>query len=466
MINFQNVLGILYFSGHSGFFLIDNSNRRSAMYKTLYTVLVSFLTILVATGLTAAEYKGPNLSGQTVSIAGPWLTGDEENFDKVNAYFEKATGAKVDYAGSDSFEQQIVIDIKAGSPPNLAAFPQPGLAANMAAIGGLVPLGDDMENWVKNNYAAGPSWVDLGTYPDKSGNDQFYGFFYNVNVKSLVWYVPENFEAGGYEIPKTMEELIALSDQIVKDGGTPWCIGLGSGDATGWPATDWVEDIMLRTQTPDVYDGWVANTVKFNDPRVVNAIETFGKFAKNNDYVEGGSRAVGATDFRDSPKGMFTVPPKCYMHRQASFIPAFFPKGVEVGTDADFFYFPAFQAKAAQLGNPVLGGGTLMAITKDSPATREYMKYLQHPKSHEIWMSGKGFLTPHKGVNLNAYSSGILRKQGEILQNATTFRFDGSDLMPGAIGAGSFWSQMVFYVSGASAQKVADNIQNSWDAIK
>ena len=263
-----------------------------------------------------------------------------------------------------------------------------------------------------------------------------------------------------------MEELIALSDQIVKDGGTPWCIGLGSGDATGWPATDWVEDIMLRTQTPDVYDGWVANTVKFNDPRVVNAIETFGKFAKNNDYVEGGSRAVGATDFRDSPKGMFTVPPKCYMHRQASFIPAFFPKGVEVGTDADFFYFPAFQAKAAQLGNPVLGGGTLMAITKDSPATREYMKYLQHPKSHEIWMSGKGFLTPHKGVDLNAYSSGILRKQGEILQNATTFRFDSSDLVPGVIGAGFFWSQMVFYVSGASAQKVADNIQNSWDAIK
>lgn len=436
------------------------------MKKIIQGIFGAVLTIAIATGLTAAEYKGPNLSGQTVTIAGPWLTGDEQNFDKVNGYFEKVTGAKVDYSGSDSFERQIVIDIKAGSPPNLAAFPQPGLAANMAVIGGLVPLGDDMENWVRNNYAAGPSWVDLGTYPNKNGNDEFYGFFYNVNVKSLVWYVPENFEAGGYEIPKTMEKLIALSDQIVKDGGTPWCIGLGSGDATGWPATDWVEDIMLRTQTPDVYDGWVENSVKFNDPRVVNAIETFGKFAKNNDYVEGGSRAVGATDFRDSPKGMFTVPPKCYMHRQASFIPAFFPKGVEVGTDADFFYFPSFEAKAAQLGNPVLGGGTLMAITKDSQATREYMKYLQHPKSHEIWMSGKGFLTPHKGVDLNSYSSGILRKQGEILQNATTFRFDGSDLMPGAIGAGSFWSQMVFYVSGASAKKVADNIQNSWDSIK
>ncbi len=439
------------------------------MKKLMKSMMAAVATVALASVAYAGGhggYKGPDLTGQTVTIAGPWLTADEASFEKVVAAFEKATGAKVEYSGSDSFEQQIVIDIKAGSPPNLAAFPQPGLAANMAAIDGLVPLGNEAAQWVRDNYAAGQSWVDLGTYSNKAGQDQFYGFFYNVNVKSLVWYVPENFEAAGYEVPKTMEDLIALSDQIVKDGGTPWCIGLGSGDATGWPATDWVEDIMLRTQTPDVYDGWVTNSVKFNDPRVVNAIETFGKFAKNDSYVEGGSRAVGATDFRDSPKGLFSVPPKCYMHRQASFIPAFFPEGVQVGTDADFFYFPPFAAKAAELGNPVLGGGTLLAITKDSPATREFMRYLQHPMSHEIWMAEGAFLTPHKGVDVAKYPNPTQRKTGEILLNATTFRFDGSDLMPGAIGAGAFWSQMVFYVSGASAQKVADNIQTTWDSIK
>ena len=153
-----------------------------AMHRPLLTAGCAALICVPA---YAGEYKGPNLKGQTVTIAGPWLTGDEDNYDAVNAYFEKATGAKVDYAGSDSFEQQIVIDIKAGSPPNLAAFPQPGLAANMAAIGGLVPLGNDVASWVRKNYAAGQSWVDLGTYEDKSGRDQFYGFFYNVNVKSL-----------------------------------------------------------------------------------------------------------------------------------------------------------------------------------------------------------------------------------------------------------------------------------------
>lgn len=405
-----------------------------------------------------------NLKGQTVSMIGPWLGPDRDLIESVLVYFEAATGAKVDYAGSDSFEQQIVIDVKAGSPPNIAIFPQPGLAADIASKGGLVPLGKKTENWVKNNYAAGQSWVDLGTYKNKNGKKEFYGFFYKVDLKSLVWYIPDNFDEMGYEVPRSMEELIKLSDQIVKDGGTPWCIGLGSGDATGWPATDWVEDIMLRTQSPDVYDKWVANEIPFNDSRVVNAIKIFGSFAKNDKWVAGGASSVGSTDFRDSPRGMFSIPPKCYMHRQASFIPSFFPKGTQLGVDADFFYFPAYASK--KLGKPVLGAGTLWAITKDSKATRHFMDFLKTRLANEIWMSQSGFLSALKGVNLDAYGNNTLRKQGEILLNATTFRFDGSDLMPGAIGAGSFWTGMVNYVSGTSEKKVADSIQASWDAIK
>lgn len=433
---------------------------RTAAMAAVFVGVVAFATAPAS----ADDYKGPNLKGQTLTIAGPWLTGDEESFEKVTAYFEKATGAKVEYAGSDSFEQQIVIDIKAGSPPDLAAFPQPGLAANMAANGGLVPLGDDTAAWVRDNYAAGKSWVDLGTMKEKGGQEKFFGIFFNVNLKSLVWYAPENFEDAGYDVPASMEDLLALSDEIVADGGTPWCIGLSSGDATGWPATDWVEDIMLRSYAPDVYDGWVSNEMKFNDPRVVAVLETFGKFAKNDAYVDGGAKAVGSIDFRDSPKGLFDVPPKCYMHRQASFITAFFPESAKVGEDADFFYFPSFASKG--LGNPVLGGGTMMAMTKDGEAARAFIEFLKHPKSHEIWMQDGAFLTAHKGVDLNAYATPTLRKQGEILQNATTFRFDGSDLMPGAVGAGSFWTGMVDFVSGASAQEVADSIQTSWDTVK
>ena len=141
-----------------------------------------------------------DLSGQTVSVLGLWLGPDRDLVNSVLDYFVAATGANVQYAGSDSFEQQIVIDIQAGSPPNLAVFPQPGLAADQASKGGLVPLGDEMRQWTLDNYAAGQSWVDLGTYNDQDGNPQYYGFFYKVDLKSIVWYVPENFEDAGYEV--------------------------------------------------------------------------------------------------------------------------------------------------------------------------------------------------------------------------------------------------------------------------
>nr|WP_321463443.1 ABC transporter substrate-binding protein [uncultured Cohaesibacter sp.] len=408
--------------------------------------------------------KNVDLSGETLTISGPWLGVDKDLFMSVVAYFEDATGAKVQYAGSDSFEQQIVIDTGAGSAPNVAVFPQPGLAADLASKGYLVPLGDETRDWLKENYAAGQSWVDLGTYKSKDGEPTFYGFPYKADLKSLVWYVPENFEDAGYEVPETMEDLKALTEQIVADGGTPWCIGLGSGAATGWPATDWVEDMMLRTASPDTYDKWVTNEIPFNDPAVVTAIEEFGWFARNDAFVDGGAGAVATTDFRDAPKGLFTSPPKCYLHKMASFIPSFFPEGTELGVDADFFYFPAYAGK--DLGKPVLGAGTLFAITKDSKAAQAFIQFLETPISHEIWMAQSGLLTAYKGVNLDAYANSTLHKQGEILLNATTFRFDGSDLMPGKIGAGSFWTGMVDYAGGKDAKDVASEIQKSWDALK
>ncbi|SFI87052.1 ABC transporter substrate-binding protein [Celeribacter neptunius] len=427
------------------------------MKKTLYSGAA-----LLA--LVAGAAQAQDLSGQQLTIAGPWIGADQEMVEQVLAVFEEKTGADVRYVGSDSFEQQIVIDAEAGSAPNIAVFPQPGLAADMAKRGFLSPLPEGTEQWVLDNYAAGQSWVDLGSYAGPDGNKALYGFFYKVDLKSLVWYVPENFEDAGYEVPTTMEELKALTEQIVADGETPWCIGLGSGGATGWPATDWVEDMMLRTQPPEVYDGWVSNEVKFDDPRVVAAIDEFGWFARNDAFVSGGAGAVASTDFRDSPKGLFTSPPQCYMHRQASFIPAFFPEGTVVGEDADFFYFPAYAEK--DLGQPVLGAGTLWAITSASPVADAFIEFLETPEAHEAWMSQKGFLTPHKGVDKSKFGDPTTAAMNEILLGATTFRFDGSDLMPGGVGAGSFWTGMVDYAGGEPAADVAKSIQESWDALK
>ncbi|MGF7008488.1 ABC transporter substrate-binding protein [Aminobacter sp. BE322] len=411
------------------------------------------------------ELKKVDLKGETLTIFGPWRGEDEALARSVLDYFSEATGAEIKYSSSENYEQQIVIDTQAGSPPNIAILPQPGLIQDLASKGLLTPLDEGTANFVKENYGAGQSWVDLGTYKDKDGKPGFYGFPFKADLKSLVWYVPENFEEAGYEVPKTWEDLQALTDKIVADGGVPWCIGLGSGGATGWPATDWVEDIMLRTQAPDVYDKWTRNEIPFNDPAVVNALDIFAKIATNDKYVDGGKAAVAATDFRDSPKGLFAVPPKCYLHRQASFISSFFPEGTKLGEDADFFYLPPMAAKP-ELGNPVLGGGTLFTIAKDSKAARAFIDFLKMPLAHEIWMAQSGFLTPLKTANKEAYANDALKKQGEILVNASTFRFDGSDLMPGKIGAGAFWTGMIDLVGGKAPADVAADIQKSWDAIK
>ncbi|NCM96015.1 MAG: alpha-glucoside ABC transporter substrate-binding protein, partial [Rhodobacterales bacterium] len=118
------------------------------------------------------------------------------------------------------------------------------------------------------------------------------------------------------------------------------------------------------------------------------------------------------------------------------------------------------------LGKPVLGAGTLFVITQDSPVAQAFMQFLQTPLAHEIWMAQSGFLTPLKSVNPDAYGDPTLRKMGDILLQADTFRFDGSDLMPGAIGAGVFWTGMVDYVGGKDAATIATDIQKTWDTLK
>ena len=117
-----------------------------------------------------------------------------------------------------------------------------------------------------------------------------------------------------------------------------------------------------------------------------------------------------------------------------------------------------------ELGNPVEGSGNLVTITKDSPAAEAFIQFLETPIAHEIWMAedNSSFLSAMKTVNTKVYSSDVLRKFGDILLGATTFRFDGSDLMPSAVGTGTFWTGMVDFVNGKSTADVTAAIDASW----
>ena len=414
-------------------------------------LLLTFFAILA---LTLASCGGtPSVEGETVTIFS--ACGEEQCkvFEQNFVGFEERTGIDVVVEGSPDFETLAVVRSEAGDPYDILNFPQPGLMASMAKDGFLVDLGEFVSD-SEMSAAYTQSWIDLG-----SVDGTVYGVWHGADVKSLVWYAKPAFDAAGYAIPETWAELVALSDQIVADGGVPWCIGIESGGASGWPATDWVEDIMLRTQPPEVYDAWTSGALKFDSPEVRNAFEELGKLWFNEDYVLGGTTGILTTNFGDSPTPLFSDPPGCFMHRQASFIPNFFPEGSEIGVDVDYFYLPPM---GTEFGKPVLGSGNLISLANDTPAGREVVKFMLTPESIEAEVKAGNALAAMKGVPSDWYPTSTLAGFADILANADTFRFDGSDLMPGEVGAGSFWTGTVDWVGGKSLDEVLPAIDAAW----
>ncbi len=402
-----------------------------------------------------AYTKGEDFSGKTVNVFGAFVDEDASRFEKSMVPFEEETGMEVEYEGSGDFESLIAVRTEGGDPPDIAVFPQPGLMSDMVDRGFVVDLNDHIEmSYLKEHYHE--DWMTLATV-----GDTLAGVWYRASVKSLVWYAKPIFEEEGYEIPTSWDELLALSDQMVADGYTPWSIGIESSGATGWVATDWMEDIMLRTASPEKYDQWVTGQLGFNSPEVKNAAETMGKIWFNEDYVLGGVNSILTVPFGDAATPLVQDPPKALMHRQASFITAFFPDDTNIGEEVDYFYFPEIDP---QFGEPVLVAGDCFSAMTDKPETLAVIRWLATPESTKGWLQSGGFVAPHKDTPLDWYPSELDRRYAEILINADTVRFDGSDLMPGSVGAGSFWKGMVNLVRkrGENLEDVMKNIDQSW----
>ncbi|MFP4394176.1 MAG: ABC transporter substrate-binding protein [Anaerolineales bacterium] len=433
-------------------------------WNLVLSLLVVLAMVLSACGGGGGEGEGegePSGDGgeeetKVVDIFGAFVDEDARRFRDSMKPFIDRTGIEIEYEGSGDFETLILVRIEGDDPPDIAAFPQPGLLADFVDKDQVI----DLTEWFDDGYLEEQyeqHWLEMATMDGIMA-----GVWYRANVKSLVWYPVPEFSEAGYEVPETWEEMIALSDQMVADGNTPWCIGIESAGATGWVATDWMEDIMLRTQPVEKYDAWVEGELPFDSPEVKNAAEIMGEIWFNDDYVLGGTPSILTTPFGDAPTPMFDDPPSCYMHRQASFIPAFFPEGVTVGEDVNYFYLPPI--KPDEIPQPVLGAGDLFAAFRDRPEVREVMEYLTTGESTKAWLESGGFVSPHNDTPLDWYPSDVDRGYAEILSEASVFRFDGSDLMPGAVGAGAFWTGMVDYVNagGENLDAVMESIDDAW----
>lgn len=415
------------------------------MRKSL-VVLFSFLLVFsLACGALAQD--------RVVTMMGVWGGQELEAFEAVMAAFTAKTGIKVQFEGTRDLPTLLRTRLQAGNPPDVAAIPGPGAMLEYYNDGALVDLSTTLDmDTVRAEL--NPAWLELGAI-----DGGFYALAISADIKSLVWYRPDVWAEKGYQVPTTWDEMEALMEQMVANGDTPWAIGVESGAASGWPATDWIEDIMLRTAGPEVYDQWVNHEIPWTDPRVKEAFEVFGKIARNSDLVYGGPTTVLATNFGDSVAELFTEPPRAMMHRQASFITSFIQDAVpnvKIGEDVAFFGFPMIKPEH---GNPMLGAADLVAQFRATPEAAEFMNFLASAEAQEIWVGKLGKLGTNKKINPAVYPDDLTREMAQLLNEADVFRFDGSDAMPAAVGSGAFWEGMLMYIGGESLDDVLEYIE-------
>jgi alpha-glucoside transport system substrate-binding protein len=396
----------------------------------------------------------------SVSVVGVWGGGEIEAFQDVVAGWEEETGGSMDFEGTRDLSSILRARVAGGNPPDLAILPNPALLEEFARQGDLQPIDGVLDmSQLQQNFSE--TWIDQG-----SVDGQLYGLFVKASSKSTVWYNPNVFEAEGYAIPETWDELMQLTQQIADEADAePWSIGVESGGASGWPASDWIQEIVLAEAGPDVYDQWVNNEIPWTDPAIRSAFEKFGEIALNDDYVVGGPSRVLSTSFEDAAYDPFTDPPQAHMYFLGAFAQGFiedqFPD-LEPIQDYDFFDFPPVDP---QFQGAATGGADVIVMFNDTPSARSLMEYLAQGESWRPWAEAGGYQTPNQGLSTDAYPDEIAAKAAEQLTESEIFRFDADDAMPAEV-QNEFWSGILEYLQNPDRlDQILQNIQDTAEEV-
>jgi alpha-glucoside transport system substrate-binding protein len=441
------------------------------MSSTVHRRFTAPLAVLAVAGLALAGCSATGGSGGAgdageadgvVTVYGTIQDTEAELLEESWADWETENDIDIQYEGSKEFEAQIGVRAQGGNAPDLAIFPQPGLLADLASRDYIQPAPEGVASNVSEYWSE--DWAAYGTV-----DDVLYGAPLMASVKGFIWYSPAQFAEWGVEVPETWDELLALTATIQETtGAAPWCAGFGSDAATGWPGTDWVEDLVLRQAGPETYDQWVSHEIPFTDPAIADAFNSVGEILLNPDYVNAGFgdvKSINTTPFGDPARALGEG--TCALHHQASFYDGFITDptngNATVGPDADIW---AFITPGEEAGAPaVTGGGEIVAAFSNDADTVKVQEYLSSPEWANSRVSLGGVISANNGLDAANASSLILQEAITILQDPnTTFRFDASDLMPGVVGAGSFWTGMVDWVNGKSTDEVLATIDASWPA--
>ncbi len=393
----------------------------------------------------------------SVSILGAFGGAEQEAFEASLEAFTEESGITVEYTADTDFTTTVVQRVESGDPPDIGLFPQPGGLLDLSED--ITPL-EDVIDVPAIEETLIPGFLEAATAEDGT----VYGAPMRMAVKSIVWYPKPQYEEAGYNTePATFQELMAEAEKIQGEGVAPWCMGWESDQATGWVGTDWLEEMVLRVNGPEVYDQWVKHEIPFNDKQIVKALDAFGQIAKNEDMVLGGRDGILATNFADAMTPAFQEEPECFLHRQGNFATGFYPEDVQGNLDETVgtFYLPQYEG--GYDGQPLLGGGDLAAaFNGEDPDVQEVMTFLTSDEFGAEWAQAGGWLSPHATFDASNYADETTRNIAELAANADVFRFDASDLMPKQVGSGTFWTGMVDWLEGDSSEDALKAIEDSW----
>jgi alpha-glucoside transport system substrate-binding protein len=410
-------------------------------------------TLLAACG--ESNPTTPTTHG-TVDLLTVWESAEPDSFSfrAVIYPFSTKTGITVNIEGNRDVNAVLTTRIQGGNPPDMAILPNPGKMLELARQNRLIKLDSFLDmTKIKADYAQ--SWIGLGSY-----NGGFYALFYKAANKGTVWYNPTQFKADNLQIPTTWDELIKLSDHLAGAGKYPWSMGVESGAATGWAATDWVAEIYLNESGPDMYDKWVTHKIPWTDPSIKSAFQKFGKIAGGNHYINGAPQSIVATNFQAATYPPFTSPPQAYMNYlgdfAAGFIEAQFPNA-KPGTNFDFFPFPTINS---QYQGAITGGADVVVALKDTPAVRQLVSYMATAEAQAIWVKRGGFTSPNKSITLSDYPDAVAQASAKMLTSASSFRFGAGDLMPSALQT-AWWKAMITFIQD---QTQLDSILSSLES--
>jgi alpha-glucoside transport system substrate-binding protein len=402
---------------------------------------------------------GNDNTSKTISIMYAFTGGQETGFKKEVDAWAKDNGVTVKYQQTGNFNQLINTKVQGNDAPDVALFPQPGILKQMADKGLLADLSTIVDKSDIDKQIQGV--LQVGQV-----NGKQYGLPMSINVKSIVFYPKKAAQAAGItQPPQTYDQLQQLTDTIAATGTTPWCFGIESEAATGWPATDWVENLMLINYGPDVYNQWVNHQIPFNDPKVLAVTDQIQKLLLDDGKTNGGRQSIASNNFNTAANPMFDNPPGCYMYRQGNFVAqqGGFPDAVLKDLDNVVGVFP-MPGKAAS-DKPVLGGGDLAGIfSKNNDSAKKFVQFLASKDfgTHGYGASGN-WISPRTDFDTSLYPNQTEADIAKVAYSSTAFVFDGSDQMPGEVGSGSFWREMTAWISGQEDAKTAlDNIEASW----